>query len=140
MSSSGYGRFAAASIAVLAILSPALADAPGVLWQTTSQTIMPGMPYNPPPNTGTLCTKREWTRPPPPPPGQTCTTSNFQRVDNKVTWDTQCTGRMAMTGRGEITFTSDSAYTGVIAFAAEGMTVTINLSGTRIGDCDNPIG
>ncbi len=140
MKGSGCSHLTAASIALLATLSPARADAPGVLWQTTSQTIMPGMPYSPPPNTSTLCTKQEWTQPPPPPPGQSCTTSNFQRIGDKVTWDTQCTGRMAMSGRGEITFTSDSAYTGVIRFAAEGMTVTINLSGTRIGDCDNPIG
>lgn len=140
MNGSGCGRCAAASIAILAFLSPARAEAPGVLWQTTSQTIMPGVPYGPPPTTATLCTARVWTRPPPSPPGQTCTNSNFQRTDRKVSWDTQCTGRMAMAGRGEITFTSDSAYTGVIRFAADGMAVTVNLAGKKIGACDNPVG
>ena len=40
----------------------------------------------------------------------------------------------------EITFTSADSYTGVISFTAEGTSVTVNLSGTKIGDCDNPVG
>ena len=134
------GRLAASSIAFLVTLAPAHADAPGILWKTTSQMVMPGLPYSPPPNTSQLCTAAEWTQPPPPPPGQTCTNSNFQSNGNTVTWDTQCTGEMEMTGHGEITFTSADAYTGAINFTAEGMTVTVNLSGTKVGECDNPIG
>lgn len=135
-----YGRLAAASIALLVTLAPARADAPGVLWQTTSQMVMPGVPFSPPPNTTQLCTAAEWTEPPPPPPGQSCTVSNFQRSPNKVTWDTQCTGEMEMSGHGEINFTSADAYTGTIDFSAEGMTITVNLIGEKIGECDNPIG
>ena len=45
-----------------------------------------------------------------------------------------------MSGHGEITFTSADSYTGVISFTAEGTSVTVNLSGTKIGDCDNPVG
>jgi hypothetical protein len=137
----GFGRWLAAiSMSILA--AGALADErPGNLWKTTSQMVMPGMPFSPPPNTMQLCTAKEWTQPPPPPPGQSCTVSNFQRVDdNKVTWDTQCTGEMEMTGHGEITFTGDDAYTGTIEFAAEGMTITMNLTGEKIDECDNPIG
>ena len=78
-----------------------------------------------------LCTPKEWTQPPL--PGQTCTVSNFQREgENKVSWDTRCTG--------EITFTSADSYTGTIEFAAEGMSVTVNLSDEKIDECDNPIG
>ena len=134
------GRFAAASIGLMAALAPARADAPGILWKTTSQMVMSGLPYSPPPNTSQLCTAAEWTQPPPPPPGQTCTNSNFQRDGNTVTWDTQCTGEMEMSGHGEITFTNADAYTGAINFTAEGMTVTVNLSGTKVGECNNPIG
>jgi hypothetical protein len=115
-------------------------ERPGNLWQTTSQMVMPGVPFSPPPNTMQLCTAKEWTQPPPPPPGQTCEVSNFQRAGEKVSWDTQCTGQMEMTGHGEITFTSDDAYTGTISFTAEGMAMTVNLSGTKIDECDNPIG
>jgi len=130
----------AASFSILA--SAAIADeSPGNLWKTTSQMVMPGMPFSPPPTTMQLCTAKEWTQPPPPPEGQSCTVSNFQRHDNnKVSWDTQCTGEMEMSGHGEITFTSDDAYTGTISFSAEGMTMTMNLSGTKIDECDNPIG
>jgi hypothetical protein len=130
---------AAASMSILA--SVAVADErPGNLWKTTSQMVMPGVPYSPPPSTMQLCTAKVWTQPPPPPPGQSCTTSNFQREGEKVSWDTQCTGEMDMTGHGEITFTSEDAYTGTISFTAEGMTMTVNLSGTKIDECDNPIG
>ena len=130
-----------AAIAISLLANGAVADEPpGILWKTTSQMVMPGLPYSPAPNTSQLCTASEWTQPPPPPPGQSCTTSNFQRSGNKVTWDTHCTGEMEMNGHGEITFTSEDAYTGTIAFAAEGMTVTVNLTGEKVGTCDNPIG
>ena len=135
------GRLLAAlSLAVLA--TPAVADErPGNLWQTTSQMSMVGVPMPPmPAQTSTLCTAKEWTQPPPPPPGQSCEVSNFQRDGNKVSWDTHCTGEMDMTGHGEITFTSADAYTGVINFAAEGITMNVNLTGTKIDECDNPIG
>ena len=128
---------AAASMSILSVA--ALADAPGNLWKTTSQMVMPGVPFSPPPNTVQFCAAAEWNEPPPPPPGQTCTISNFQRADNKVSWDTQCTGEMAMTGHGEITFTGEDSYTGTIQFSAEGMSITMNLTGEKIGECDNPI-
>ncbi len=133
------GRLLAAlSVAVLA--TPAIADDRlGDLWNTTSQMSMPGMPAMPP-QSMQLCTAKEWTQPPPPPPGQSCTTSNFRRDGTKVSWDTQCTGQMEMSGHGEINFTSDDAYTGTITFTAEGMTMTVNLTGTKVDECDNPVG
>lgn len=135
------GRLAAAALmSILAAVAVAV-ERPGNLWQSTSQMSMDGVPMPPmPAQTMQLCTAKVWTRPPPPPPGQTCEVSNFQREGDKVSWDTQCTGEMAMTGHGEITFTSDDAYTGTISFTAEGMTMTVNLSGTKIDECDNPIG
>jgi hypothetical protein len=92
------------------------------------------------PQTLQLCTAKVWTQPPPPPPGQTCTQTDFQRTGNKVTWKTQCTGQMDMAGEGEVTFTTDDSYTGVIKLVAEGFTMNVQLSGTKIGECDNPIG
>jgi len=47
---------------------------------------------------------------------------------------------MPMTGTGEIAFEGPDAYTGVIKATAEGMTMTIKLSGKKIGTCDKPIG
>lgn len=135
------GRLVAASAFILVALSPARADdPPGILWESTSQMIMPGMPFSPPPNKIKFCASADSSHPPPSPPGQSCTVSNMQRSGNKVSWDTQCTGEMEMTGHGEITYDSADSYTGEINFTAEGMTVTTKLTGTKIGTCDNPIG
>lgn len=140
MSKRFHSCMAATGTLVLLVLSPARADAPGVLWQSTSQMTMVGMPFTPPPNTIKFCAARDSSQPPPPPPGQSCTVSNQQRSGNKVTWDTQCTGEMDMTGHGEITYDSADSYTGVIELTAEGTTMKINLTGKKIGDCDKPIG
>jgi hypothetical protein len=131
---------AAVGMFLLLALAPARADAPGILWQTTSQMIMEGMPFSPPPNTVKVCAAKDAREPPPPPPGQTCTMSNVQRSGNTVSWDTQCTGEMEMTGHGEMTYDSPDSYTGEIKFTAEGMSMTTKLTGKKIGECDNPIG
>jgi hypothetical protein len=54
-------------------MAPARAESPGVLWQSTSQMTMAGMPFTPPPNTVKFCAARDSNQPPPPPPGQSCT-------------------------------------------------------------------
>lgn len=137
---SSAGRLLAASAALLLLLAPARAEAPaGELWQTTSQMVMEGMPFSPPPQTLKVCRAAQWTQPP---AGgdPSCVTSNFQRTGNKATWTMQCSGEMPMTGTGEITFAADGSYTGVITATAEGMSMRINLTGRKIGTCDNPIG
>jgi Protein of unknown function (DUF3617) len=133
------GRLVAAASLVLLILKPARADdPPGILWDMTSQMSMAGMPFTPPPTKLKVCTPRVWTSPP---PGgdQTCVNSDFQQTDNKVTWKMQCSGDMPMTGDGEITFEGEDSYSGVINATAEGMAMTITLSGTKAGTCDKPI-
>ncbi|MEX1994767.1 MAG: DUF3617 family protein [Steroidobacteraceae bacterium] len=132
------GRLVAAASLVLLALAPARAEAPaGILWETTSQMVMPGMPFSPPPTTLQVCSHATWTQPP---PGgdPTCVTSNFTVVGSKVTWTMQCGGRMPMTGTGEIVFQGTDKYTGAISATAEGMSMTINLSGKKIGTCANP--
>lgn len=133
------GRLAAAVSLVFVAPAPAFADdPPGIEWETTSQMAMAGLPFSPPPTKLKLCTPRVWTRPP---PGgdPTCVNSDFTRVGNKVTWTMQCSGDMPMTGKGEITFDGTDSYTGAINATAEGMTITINLSGRKLGTCDRPI-
>lgn len=44
-----------------------------------------------------------------------------------------------MTGTGEITFEGEDAYEGAITVTADGMNMTINLSGKKLGTCDKPI-
>jgi len=136
----GVGRLWAAGSAFLLItVASAVADdPPGVLWESTSQMVMEGMPMSIPPRTVKVCTSREWKKPP---PGgdESCVTSDFKREGNKVTWAMQCGGRMPMQGTGEINFDGSDSYTGAIHATAEGMAVTINLSGKKVGTCDKPV-
>jgi hypothetical protein len=50
----------------------------------------------------------------------------------------ECQGQMPMSGTGEITIEGSDAYTGAINATADGVNVTINLSGKKIGTCDHP--
>jgi hypothetical protein len=133
-------RLLAASSAFLFSFASALADdPPGVLWETTSQMVMEGMPMAIPPQTVKLCAAREW-KSPPPGGDKSCVTSDFQQVGNKVTWTMQCGGQMPMQGTGEITFDGSDSYTGAIKATSQGMNLTIKLSGHKIGTCDKPVG
>ena len=133
------GRLAAAAALVfLLLLSPALAaDAPGVLWETTSQMAMAGMPMQMPAQTAKACTAKTWTKPP---PGgdKSCVTSDYKVVGSKATWKMQCSGQMPMQGTGELNFEGTDAYTGTIQATSQGMNMTIKLAGKKVGTCDNP--
>ena len=126
------------SLLALALTSARAADEPpGILWETTSQPVMEGTPVAMPAQSQQYCAAREWTRPP---AGgdPSCTSSNFRRVGAKATWNVQCTGRMAMTGSGELTFADDGSYAGQIRFTGGQMPMTVKLTGKKIGTCDNP--
>ena len=137
---SSLGHLLAVSSAFLVLnLASARADDPrGVLWETTSQMKMEGMPMAMPPRTVKVCTAKEWKKPP---PGgdPSCVTSNFQREGNKATWTMQCSGEMPMQGTGEITFDGSDSYSGAIKATAQGMAMTIQPSGRKIGTCDKPV-
>jgi hypothetical protein len=129
---------AAASLVLLLALSPArAADPPGVLWETTSQMAMAGMPMQMPSQTQKVCSPKTWTKPP---PGgdKSCVASDYKMVGNKATWKIQCSGQMAMQGTGEMTFASPDAYTGAINATSQGTNLTIKLAGRKIGTCDSP--
>jgi Protein of unknown function (DUF3617) len=137
------------SVAVLVVVCAPLliraiaADAslPGETWETTSQPTMEGMPpgFRLPVTRLTQCLAKNRTEPPvAPSPQGTCTSSNVQRTETKVTWAMQCTGP-TMTGTGEIVYSADrKSYTGVIKFMGAQGAMTINLTGTKGADCPNP--
>ena len=133
------GRLAAgASLVFLLVPLPAhAAEPPGVLWETTSQMAMAGMPTQMPVQTQKVCSAKNWTKPP---PGgdKSCVTSDYRMVGNKATWKMQCSGQMPMQGAGEMTFEGSDSYTGAIKATAQGMNMTIKLSGKKVGTCDNP--
>jgi hypothetical protein len=113
------------------------ADPPGVLWETSSQMAMPGMPMQMPAQTQKVCAAKQWTKPP---PGgdKSCVASDYKMVGNKATWKMQCSGQMPMQGTGEITFQGSDAYTGAIQATSQGTNMTIKLSGKKVGTCENP--
>jgi hypothetical protein len=114
----------------------------GELWRTTSQTSMEGAPMKMPPQTHEICASSDWTTPPAAASEEmTCTSSNPQHDGLKTTWTSVCTGRMEMTGGGEITFEDGtrSAYSGEIRYATDYGSVIISLAGQRLGTCDNPM-
>lgn len=138
MSLSCPGRLlAGVSLVFLCLANALAADPAGVLWETTSQTVMQGMPTGMPPQTQKVCAPKEWTRPP---AGgdASCTNSDFKKVGPKATWNVRCTGQMEMTGTGELTFDGTDAYRGAVKLTSGPMKMTVNLSGRKLGTCDDP--
>lgn len=130
-------RFVIAPLALLGLAPVNAADPPGILWESTSQMTMQGMPFSPPPQKAKYCAATSWTKPPP--GGDTsCVNTDFKVVGNTASWKMECHGKQPMTGTGQITFEGSDAYTGQITATSEGVNITINLSGKKIGTCDHP--
>jgi hypothetical protein len=110
----------------------------GDLWEVVSQVTIVGMPFAMPAQKAKVCAAREWTQPPAPENEErNCVSSNFVRHDDgKVTWTSVCED--GMTGEGEITRENDDAYTGELRYSSPDGNIVIQLSGTRIDECDNP--
>ena len=132
-------RLPAAALLVVGLAPVNAADAPAVgdLWEVTSQVSMMGMQM--PPQTGKNCSPKTWTRPPTDPNDpMKCTTTNFATSGDTVTWETTCKGPPPVTGTGEVTRQGSDAFTGTINLTSDEISMTIQLSGKRLGACDNP--
>ena len=141
MSNSSFHQAAIAvaclSLGVLSVTSGKSAEAAGDLWQVTSQMSMPGMPFQMPAQTQQVCAKKQWTTPPTGNgPDRTCTNTDFATNGNTSSWKIACQNP-PMTGTGQITRTGEG-YTGAIKFNAPQGEMTVNLTGRRMGDCNNP--
>jgi hypothetical protein len=115
-------------------------------WETTMKMEMPGMPAGAgmPPMKSTQCiTAAELTKDPATglPRGaagqKNCTVSDYKATGNVVSWKMACTGQMAMTGTGELTFKGDS-YEGVMKMSMAQGEMTMHMAGKRAGDCPEP--
>jgi hypothetical protein len=138
MKSCRLGPVGAALVAAFA-LGSAAAQETGVLWETTAQAEIPGMPMKLPAYTAKYCSKEEWTKPPDTSKdaSQNCRHTSFEQTPAKVTWTMTC-DNPPMTGNGEINFNGTDAYTGFVKMDAEEMSMQINLTGKKIGTCDDP--
>jgi hypothetical protein len=127
------------SICLVSLLAlsamPAHADANGDMWEVTSQMTMEGMPagMGMPAQTRRVCTAHEWTKPPVSQDERGCKPSDFSSTATKTTWKFTCPD---VTGSAEITRTSPDAYTGWMKMTMDQGTMTMNLTGKRVGDCD----
>jgi hypothetical protein len=129
---------AVASLAFL--VAPAMAQEQGFLWETTAQAEIPGMPMKMPAHTSQYCAKETWTKPPETGKDQSsenCKATSFDQTPSKVTWTMAC-ANPPMTGDGEITFNGTDSYVGVFRMQSAQMNMQINLTGKKIGTCDNP--
>jgi Protein of unknown function (DUF3617) len=138
-------RVALGALLPILLLAPTTASAqnaapPGVLWETTSQMSMEGMPMAMPVQTMKVCAPAQWTEPPGAQGQQGCTNSQFEQNELTVTWTSTCSAPMEMAGNGEIVFADDTfqSYTGKVEYAADEGLVMINLTGKVIGTCDKP--
>jgi hypothetical protein len=126
-------------LAVVLLLLPSLAPAADMmksgLWEITAGIEMPGLPFQPPPQTMRQCYTAEDVKGEPVPANENCKITNLKTTGNKVTWQLECTGEMAGRGEGEIVFHGDSAYEGTARIEAHGMTMTTNYKGKRLGEC-----
>jgi hypothetical protein len=91
-----------------------------------------------PASTAKVCSFKEWKEPPgASDKSRNCRNTNMRTVDNKVTWDVQCTGP-TMTGTGELVREGAEAYTGALKLTSAEGAMTVQLKGKRVGGCDNP--
>jgi hypothetical protein len=113
----------------------------GVLWETSSQMSMAGMPLPMPAQKLKVCAKADAVEP----PGSAndergCVNSDFQRDGQTVSWTSVCAGPPEMTGQGTITYSPDGdAYEGSLNYATADGNVAIALTGKRLPEtCANP--
>lgn len=118
---------------------PAAAEgAPGDLWEVSSKMSMAGMDMALPPRVHKTCMPKEWTAPPATQDGeQTCKVTDFSHEGDTYTWKTVCENPSA-TGEGRVKRTGPDTYTGTMKVESGGHAMTIELSGKRIGECDDP--
>lgn len=105
------------------------------LWEITTSVEMPGMPYQPPPQTIRHCYTEQDVKENPVPKDDTCKITDLKTSGNKTTWKMVCTGEAASKGEGEMIFYGDSAYEGKNRMEMQGMLMTTKYKGKRLGEC-----
>ena len=128
-------------LAVLILGMPGTLCAAGAMkegmWEITTSTEMPGIPYKIPPTVVKQCYTREDVSDQKKivaSDNKDCAVTDFKSSGNKVAWTMKCTGEHSGTFKGETTFSSDS-YTSVMKMETEGQVITMNVKAKRVGAC-----
>ena len=126
-------------LAGVTLFLPSLAPAaemmkPG-MWEITTSMEMPGMPFQPPPQTMRHCYTAQEVKEQPVPKDNNCKVTDLKSSASKVNWKVECKGEMAGKGEGQITYQGDSAYEGWTKMQTQGMNMTMKYKAKRVGDC-----
>ena len=145
-----FTRVAPALVIAALIASATLAGAadgprPG-MWKVTTRVNREGTTSEP--NSQTNCvTAAQMKDPgqslmPPDTADEKCTRTHYEWTGAKLNWRMQCSGKMAMSGGGDIVFDTPEHYRGKItttgSINGHDFTSTIMLEGERVGECPNP--
>jgi hypothetical protein len=114
------------------------ASEPGDLWEDTTETAMSGMPAGMAgrPLTHRRCSPRNSDALPMADQSGGCEMTDVRRSAKGMAWKMRCQGNPPMTGSGEISYEGRDRYTGAWTMDTAGRTMTMKMSGRRIGECD----
>ena len=144
----GLFKRVAAPFAIVALLATASLTAaasgprPG-LWKVSTHVVRDGVSSDP--DTQSNCVTPDQVKDPskslmpPDSPDEKCVRTQYEWTGSKLTWSMVCSGRMALTGGGDLEFDSPEHYRGNItstgSYEGREFTSTIVLDGQRVGDC-----
>jgi hypothetical protein len=104
----------------------------GDLWEDTMEMNIPGMPARP--QVHQRCSARNADAVPTGSQDNgNCTTSDVKRTPTSMAWKMSCPGT---TGSGEMVYEGRDRYRGTMTMTSEGRTMTMKMSGRRLGECD----
>ncbi len=106
------------------------------LWEWTANIHMPSAPVQIPPTVNRKCLTRDDLVPAAKQPGQKCDIKDLKTSSNRVTWGMTCTTPQGpVASIGEMNYQGDTAH-GKVEVNTQGMLITSNMSGKRIGPCN----
>lgn len=109
----------------------------GDLWEVTNEMSMPGMPAGmqmPQRPAQRVCRARNSDKPPVADNDNKCEAYDVRRTPTSYAWKMRCENNT--TGTGEITYEGRDSYKGTINMNVSGQTMTMKMTGKRVGDCD----
>jgi len=106
------------------------------LWEITTKVEMPGMPMKMPSMTHTQCITSENAVPDSSQPGQECKIFENHVDGDTVTWRMECdTPEGKASANGKIVYSGET-FKGTIEMSMQGMKMLQQMSGRRIGECN----
>jgi hypothetical protein len=130
------GLLAGASLSQPSMATSAEIIKPG-LWEITTTMVMPGMPFQSPPQTVRHCVTPQQAKDVEKslPINKDCKIIDLRSTAKKINWKAECTGEMAGKGEGEVEYKGDSSYEGKTMIQTQGMTINMQHKGKLVGEC-----